>query len=55
MGHDFGGFCVSYVMELFPSKVSKAIFVAAAMLTDGQSTLTAFQGQVICFLRFKGT
>lgn len=45
VGHDFGGFCVSYVMELFPSKVSKAIFVAAAMLTSGQSTLTAFQGQ----------
>lgn len=29
-------------MELFPLKVSKAIFVAAAMLTNGQSTLNMF-------------
>ncbi|OVA00818.1 hypothetical protein BVC80_9083g130 [Macleaya cordata] len=45
VGHDFGGACISYVMELFPSKVSKAIFVAAAMLTSGQSTLDMFSQQ----------
>ena len=33
VGHDFGGASVSYVMELFPSKISKAIFIAAAMLS----------------------
>lgn len=42
VGHDFGGACISYMMELFPSKVSKAVFVAAAMLTSGQSTLDMF-------------
>ena len=42
VGHDFGGACISYMMELFPSKVLKAVFVAAAMLTSGQSTLDMF-------------
>ncbi|CAI0387019.1 unnamed protein product [Linum tenue] len=36
VGHDFGGACISYAMELFPHKISKAIFLAAAMLVDGQ-------------------
>ncbi|XP_056169893.1 putative methylesterase 11, chloroplastic isoform X2 [Syzygium oleosum] len=45
VGHDFGGACISYAMELLPSKISKAIFVAAAMLTDGQSTLDMFAKQ----------
>lgn len=39
MGHDFGGACISHVMELFPHKISKAVFVAAVMPTSGQSTL----------------
>ncbi|KAI4346692.1 hypothetical protein L6164_007565 [Bauhinia variegata] len=46
VGHDFGGPCISYAMELFPRKVSKAVFVAAAMLTSGQSTLDIFSQQV---------
>ncbi|KAK3035947.1 hypothetical protein RJ639_031370 [Escallonia herrerae] len=45
VGHDIGGTCVSYVMELFPSKVSKAIFVAATMPTSGQSILDTFSQQ----------
>lgn len=45
VGHDFGGVCVSYVMEMFPSKVSKAIYIAAAMLTSGKSTLATYQEQ----------
>nr|POF07602.1 putative methylesterase 13, chloroplastic [Quercus suber] len=44
-GHDFGGACISYVMELFPSKISKAIFIAAAMLSSGQSSLDMFSQQ----------
>ncbi|KAM3732128.1 hypothetical protein ACB098_11G037000 [Castanea mollissima] len=44
-GHDFGGVCISYVMELFPSKISKAIFIAAAMLSSGQSFLDMFSQQ----------
>ncbi|XP_060190028.1 putative methylesterase 11, chloroplastic isoform X2 [Lycium barbarum] len=42
VGHDFGGACVSFAMELYPSKVSKAVFVAATMLTSGQSSLDIF-------------
>ncbi|XP_073157334.1 putative methylesterase 11, chloroplastic [Henckelia pumila] len=42
VGHDLGGACISYAMELFPSKVSKSVFVAAVMLTSGQSSLDIF-------------
>nr|XP_023914853.1 putative methylesterase 11, chloroplastic [Quercus suber]POF07607.1 putative methylesterase 13, chloroplastic [Quercus suber] len=45
VGHDFGGACISYVMELFPSKISKAIFIAAAMLSSEQSFLDMFSQQ----------
>ncbi|KAI3929862.1 hypothetical protein MKW98_004016 [Papaver atlanticum] len=45
VGHDFGGACISYAMELFPHKIAKAIFIAASMLTDGQSTLDIFNQQ----------
>ncbi|KAF8399612.1 hypothetical protein HHK36_015481 [Tetracentron sinense] len=45
VGHDFGGACISYVMELFPFKVAKAVYIAAAMLTSGQSTLDMFSQQ----------
>ncbi|XP_022739330.1 putative methylesterase 11, chloroplastic isoform X3 [Durio zibethinus] len=54
VGHDFGGACVSYVMELFPLKVTKAVFVAAAMLTNGQSTLDIFAQQAQIFLYANG-
>ncbi|KAL4336262.1 hypothetical protein GQ457_07G007100 [Hibiscus cannabinus] len=39
VGHDFGGVCISFVMELYPSKIAKAVFVAATMLSNGQSAL----------------
>lgn len=45
VGHDFGGACISYAMEMFPLKISKAVFVAAAMLTSGQSTLDIISQQ----------
>ncbi|CAN8265871.1 unnamed protein product [Cochlearia groenlandica] len=45
VGHDFGGACLSYAMELFPSKISKAVFLAAAMLVNDQSTLDMFSLQ----------
>ncbi|EEF28846.1 putative methylesterase 11, chloroplastic [Ricinus communis] len=45
VGHDFGGACISYAMEMFPYKTSKAIYIAAAMLTNGQSTLDMFSQQ----------
>lgn len=46
MGHDLGGACVSYAMEMNPSRVSRAVFVAATMLSDGQSALDIFSTQV---------
>ncbi|KAF4368181.1 hypothetical protein F8388_022814 [Cannabis sativa] len=45
VGHDFGGACISYAMELFSSKVAKSIFIAATMLASGQSTLDLFSRQ----------
>lgn len=45
-GHDFGGTCISYAMELFPRKVSKAVFIAATMLTSEQSTLDMLSQKV---------
>ncbi|XP_010939193.1 putative methylesterase 11, chloroplastic isoform X1 [Elaeis guineensis] len=45
VGHDFGGACISYAMEMFPSKIAKAVFLCAAMLTSGQSTLDMFSQQ----------
>ncbi|XP_022938988.1 putative methylesterase 11, chloroplastic [Cucurbita moschata] len=45
VGHDFGGACIAYAMELFPSRIAKAIFIAAAMLSNGQSTLDMFSHQ----------
>lgn len=46
VGHDFGGACVSYLMELYPRKIAKAVFLAAAMLKNGQSVLDMFSLQV---------
>jgi alpha-beta hydrolase superfamily lysophospholipase len=46
VGHDFGGACISYAMEMFPSKIAKAVFLCAAMLKNGHSALDMFQQQV---------
>ncbi|GER31864.1 methyl esterase 13 [Striga asiatica] len=45
VGHDLGGACISHAMEIYPHKVSKAIFVAATMLTNGQRALDIFSHQ----------
>ncbi|EEF50735.1 putative methylesterase 11, chloroplastic [Ricinus communis] len=45
VGHDIGGACVSYVMELFPSKIAKSIFIAATMLSNGQSAFDILSQQ----------
>lgn len=52
VGHDFGGACVSYAMELHSAKVSKAVFVAAAMLTTEQSIHDVFS-QKVCIILLK--
>ncbi|KAJ3673093.1 hypothetical protein LUZ60_006467 [Juncus effusus] len=46
VGHDFGGACISHAMEMFPDKISKAVFLCASMLTDGQTTLDLFSQQM---------
>lgn len=46
VGHDFGGACISHAMEMFPSKVAKAVFLCATMLTNGHSALDIFQQQM---------
>ncbi|CAD6217290.1 unnamed protein product [Miscanthus lutarioriparius] len=46
VAHDLGGVCVSYAMEMFPPKVAKAVFLCAAMLTNGNSALDMFQQQM---------
>ncbi|KAM3364865.1 hypothetical protein ACQJBY_014932 [Aegilops geniculata] len=46
VGHDFGGACISHAMEMFPSKVAKAVFLCATMVTNGHSALDIFQQQM---------
>uniref|UniRef100_A0A0D6QZG3 AB hydrolase-1 domain-containing protein n=1 Tax=Araucaria cunninghamii TaxID=56994 RepID=A0A0D6QZG3_ARACU len=47
VGHDFGGACISYAMEDFPLKIAKAVFVSAAMVTNGQRAFDIFSQEVL--------
>ncbi|XP_008219048.1 PREDICTED: putative methylesterase 14, chloroplastic [Prunus mume] len=42
VGHSNGGACVSYALELFSQKISKAIFICATMVSDGQRPFDVF-------------
>ncbi|KNA08372.1 hypothetical protein SOVF_163240 [Spinacia oleracea] len=42
VGHGCGGASVSYAMEHFPQKISKAIFVCATMVSSGQKPFDVF-------------
>lgn len=46
VGHSTGGACVSYALELFPEKISKAVFMCATMVSDGQRPFDVFADQV---------
>ncbi|CAN1235600.1 Putative methylesterase 12, chloroplastic [Linum perenne] len=46
VGHSTGGASVSYALELFPEKISKAIFVCATMVSDGQRPFDAFAAEL---------
>ncbi|CAM8911654.1 unnamed protein product [Rhodiola kirilowii] len=46
VGHSSGGACVSYALEHFPDKISKAIFLCATMVSDGQRPFDAFAEQL---------
>lgn len=47
MGHSTGGASISYALERFPEKISKAIFVCATMVSDGQRPFDVFSEEVI--------
>ncbi|KAM5574922.1 putative methylesterase 12, chloroplastic [Rosa sericea] len=42
VGHSSGGACVSYALEHFPQKISKAIFICATMVSNDQRPFDVF-------------
>lgn len=46
VGHSTGGACISYALELLPQKISKAVYVCATMISDGQKPFDAFAAEV---------
>ncbi|KAM3323935.1 putative methylesterase 12, chloroplastic isoform X1 [Capsicum chacoense] len=42
VGHSAGGACVSYALEQFPTKIAKAVFLCATMISDGQRPFDVF-------------
>ncbi|CAA0394380.1 Alpha/beta hydrolase fold-1 [Arabidopsis suecica] len=52
VGHSTGGACVSYALERFPEKISKAIFICATMVTDGQRPFDVFADELGSAERF---
>ncbi|KAF8404310.1 hypothetical protein HHK36_009193 [Tetracentron sinense] len=42
VGHSCGGACISYALEHYPGKISKAIFLCATMVSDGQRPFDVF-------------
>ncbi|CAI9115046.1 OLC1v1015880C1 [Oldenlandia corymbosa var. corymbosa] len=46
VGHSGGGACVSYALEHFPEKISKAVFLAATMVSNEQKPFDVFAEQL---------
>ncbi|CAF2056503.1 hypothetical protein HID58_070325 [Brassica napus] len=46
VGHSTGGASISYALERFPEKISKAIFVCATMVSDGQRPFDVFSEEL---------
>ncbi|XP_008786473.2 putative methylesterase 14, chloroplastic isoform X1 [Phoenix dactylifera] len=46
VGHSCGGAIISYALELHPKKISKAVFLSATMVLDGQRPFDAFAEQL---------
>ncbi|GFZ09713.1 methyl esterase 14 [Actinidia rufa] len=42
VGHSSGGACISYTLEHFSKKISKAVFLCATMVSDGQKPFDVF-------------
>ncbi|KAH7524882.1 hypothetical protein FEM48_Zijuj06G0166300 [Ziziphus jujuba var. spinosa] len=52
VGHSSGGACLSYALEHFPQKISKAIFLCATMVSDGQRPFDVFAEELGSAERF---
>ncbi|KAF2310841.1 hypothetical protein GH714_017569 [Hevea brasiliensis] len=52
VGHSTGGASVSYALEHFPHKISKAIFICATMVSDGQRPFDVFAEELGSAERF---
>nr|XP_043635502.1 putative methylesterase 12, chloroplastic isoform X2 [Erigeron canadensis] len=46
VGHSIGGACVSYALEHFQQKISKAVFLCGTMVADGQKAFDVFAEQL---------
>lgn len=46
VGHSIGGACISYALEHYPQKISKATFLCATMVSDGQKPFDVFAEEV---------
>lgn len=46
VGHSTGGACVSYALNHFPEKISKAIYLCGTMVSDGQRPFDVFAEQL---------
>ncbi|TYG49201.1 hypothetical protein ES288_D10G075400v1 [Gossypium darwinii] len=52
VGHSSGGACLSYALENFPEKISKAIFLCATMVSNGQRPFDVFAEELGSAERF---
>ncbi|KAK0575808.1 hypothetical protein LWI29_007465 [Acer saccharum] len=52
VGHSSGGACLSYALEHFPQKISKAIFLCATMVSNGQRPFDVFAEELGSAERF---
>ncbi|XP_072992485.1 putative methylesterase 14, chloroplastic [Typha latifolia] len=46
VGHSCGGASISYALECYPKKISKAVFVTATMVQDGQRPFDVFSEEL---------
>ncbi|KAE8700662.1 putative methylesterase 12 [Hibiscus syriacus] len=52
VGHSCGGACLSYALEHFPEKISKAIYLCATMVSNGQRPFDVFAKELGSAERF---
>ncbi|MBA0720121.1 hypothetical protein Golax_007758 [Gossypium laxum] len=52
VGHSSGGACLSFALEHFPEKISKAIFLCATMVSNGQRPFDVFAEELGSAERF---